>query len=78
MSIFGVKYWKEIQKSPDTAFNLMQQDDCWFFDEKPTGYKWGEISGPFKLFVPSLGRTVKIYAKTDEIVDSQNRILGKL
>ncbi len=72
-------FWKLVTKIPDEAYHWSKSEPTWFVseegDEEPPTR--GEYTGPFRLAVPSLGRTIKIYCRNDQIEQSQNQFLEK-
>ena len=67
----SLSFWKLASKLPNEALEHFEGESAWVFaDERPKGF-----SGPYYLPVPSMGRTVKLYADPDRIEESQSRFI---
>lgn len=73
-----LSFWKKAQKNPEFVFNQLLKDDTWVVDDGATKIDRKDYDGPFLLYVPSLGRTVKLYGKVGKYEDSQKEIEEKL
>lgn len=73
----NLNFWKTAAKYADEAYLVFQQEDCWFIDKIPEDLPQGKVDGPFQHFVPSLGRSVKIYGLSGAYEDSQDRFLER-
>jgi len=80
----NLDFWKLAAKSPDSAYQLFKEEDCWLvFEDKPlarssNNFPPGEWDGPFKLSVPMLGgKVITVYGKVPEYVQSQQKFMKK-
>ena len=82
LSYFFVKigkltFWKLAAKLPNEAMNWVSNDPAWIVitneQQKPTD----EFDGPYYLAVPSLDKTVKLYAHHEKIEESQKHFVDK-
>jgi len=80
----NLDFWKLAAKSPDSAYQLFKEEDCWLvFEDKPlarnsSNFPHGKWDGPFKLSVPMLGsKVITVYGKVPEYVQSQQRFMKK-
>lgn len=71
-------FWKRAGKNPDFVYEQLSKDDAWLIDDGSTQINKNGYDGPFMLYVPSLGQTVKFYGKVGEYEDSQKRIEEQL
>jgi len=76
----NIDFWKKAGKSPDLAYQLFKEEDCWLvFEDKPlsrNNFPPGEWDGPFRLSVPMLGgKTITVYGKVPDYVQSQQRFM---
>ena len=68
----NIKFWKAVSGHPEEAYLFFQNNSCFIiFDVKPPGgyltnLPAGEWEGPFKLYVPSIDKTLTIYGRTPE------------
>ncbi|SMN12569.1 hypothetical protein SPBRAN_2008 [uncultured Candidatus Thioglobus sp.] len=73
----NLTFWKLAAKLPDEAINWVSNDPAWVIitqdQQKPTD----EFDGPFYLAVPSLGKTIKLYAHYEKLEESQKRFINK-
>jgi len=68
-----LSFWKLASKLPNEALEHFEKGSAWVFaddTERPNGF-----SGPYYLPVPSIGRTVKLYADPDRIEESQSSFI---
>lgn len=76
------EFWKWAGSHPEEAYSFYKEDsEVWLVIDNPASDK--EIDkntwvGPFRLFVPSLGRTIKIYGKNGKYEERQSELLSKL
>jgi hypothetical protein len=71
----NLSFWKIANRYPEEAYNFFLNNDTWHVidninnvDPPTKDENW---DGPFRLFIPSINRTVKIYGKTDSYFESQ-------
>lgn len=73
----NISFWKLAALIPDEAYQWFKRNPAWFVseagDEKPSSRD--EYSGPFLLAIPSLGRTIRVYGRHDQIEESQRHFL---
>ncbi len=70
-----LKFWKLAAELPNYAFEWFTNDPAWIIilaDEPTPGENY---VGPFFLFIPLLGKTIKLFAHEDQIEESQQRFL---
>jgi hypothetical protein len=73
---FGkLSFWKLAAKLPEQAFEHVSSDPAWVVHEGSEPAPGAGFAGPFRLNVPSLGRTLKLYAREDQIEESQQRFI---
>lgn len=73
---FGkLSFWKLAAKSPEKALEHISNDSAWVVHQGPESAPGSGFTGPFLLAVPSLGRTLKIYVREDQIEASQQRFI---
>jgi len=74
-------FWKLAAEIPDQAYEWFQNDACWFIYDPTSGKNkqpdLGKYQVGFYLYVPSLGRTIKIYADFHLIEESQKDFIEK-
>jgi len=70
-----LSFWKLAAKYPDLVYQHFLKEECWFVDEVPTNIDKEDIVGPFKLFVPKLGRSITIYGIADQVDNSQAELM---
>ena len=71
----NLSFWQLAAKYPDLVYQHFLKEECWFIDEMPTNIDKEDIVGPFKLFVPKLGRSITIYGIADQIDNSQAELM---
>jgi len=70
----NLSFWKKAAKNPDFVYEQISQDDAWVIDDGRNEIDKTGLDGPFLLYVPSIGKTIKFYGKVGEYEESQNRI----
>lgn len=70
-------FWKLAAKLPEQAFEYVSADPAWAIVAGSQPAPGKEFVGPFLLPVPTLGRTVKLYAREDQIESSQDRFIER-
>ena len=73
----NLNFWKTAAEHADEAYLIFQQEDCWFIDKIPEDVPRSKVDGPFRHYVPSLGRPVKIYGLSGAYEDSPDRFLKR-
>ena len=78
-------FWKAVAAKPEAAMMLFKLDwNRWqVFQEEPVGgYRsvtpQAEWVGPFRLYVPSLGKTVVIFGRANGLEEAQRVMLEQL
>lgn len=74
----NLSFWKKAAKNPDFFYEQLLKDDVWLVDDGVTKIDKGRYDGPFLLYVPSIGKTIKFYGEVGKYEDSQKRIEEKL
>lgn len=70
----NLAFWKKAGKNPDFVYEQLSKDGAWLIDDGSTQIDKSGYDGPFILYIPSLGKTIKFYGKVGEYEDSQKRI----
>lgn len=73
-----LSFWQKAAKYPDLVYEELIIDEAWLVDMKPPKSEADQYDGPYMLFVPKLGRLIKIYGKAGKYQISQNKIESKL
>lgn len=76
----NLSFWRKAAKNPDFVYQQLLKDDAWIIDDGSSKTEKGkdDLDGPFLLYVPSIGKTVKFYGKVGKYEDSQKRIGNEL
>jgi hypothetical protein len=72
-----LSFWKLAGKLPEQALEHASSDPAWVIVVGSEPVPDEGFVGPFLLSVPSLGRTVKLYAHRDQIESSQQRFIDR-
>ena len=70
----NMSFWKKAAKKPDFVYEKILKDSAWIIDDGNSEIDKDKFNGPFFLYVPSVGKTVKFYCEFDKIEASQKRI----
>lgn len=70
----NLSFWRKAAKNPDLVFKLLSEDDAWVIGDENKDLVDTKLDGPFLLYVPTVGKTVKFYGKAGEYEESQKRI----
>lgn len=70
-----LSFWKLAANFPEKALEHVSNDPAWVVLQGSESAPGAEFTGPFVLAVPSLGRTLKLYAREDQIQASQQRFV---
>ena len=73
----NLSFWKLAAQLPDQAFEWWTSDPTWMVLENSAPAPGEGFVGPFLFTVPTLGRTLKLYARQDQIEQSQQRFVQK-
>ncbi len=71
----NLSFWKLAAKLPEQALEHVSNDPAWVVLHGSESAPGAGFTGPFRLPVPSLGQTLKLYAREDQIEASQQRII---
>ena len=74
----NLSFWKKAAKKPDFVYEKLLKDDAWIIDDKTSKIDKNKFTGPFLLYVPSIGKTIKFYGEVGKYEDSQKRIEQEL
>lgn len=74
----NLSFWKKAAKNPDFVYEQLSQDDAWVIDDGTSQIDKTGLDGPFLLYIPGIGKTIKFYGKIDQYEKSQSRIEGLL
>jgi hypothetical protein len=74
----NLSFWKKVAENPDFVYDQFLQNDAWVIDDGTGKIDKAGLDGPFLLYVPSIGKTIKFYGKVGEYEESQNRIENEL
>jgi hypothetical protein len=66
----SARFWRAAARYPETAYQWFNIEDCWHVVSDGA-------TGPFRLYVPSLSRTFRIYGRHPDMEQSQIRFLAK-
>lgn len=72
-----LSFWKKAAKRPDFVYEQLLKDDAWIIDDGIIKIDKKRFDGPFFLYVPSMGKTVKLYGEVGKYEDCQKRIEDK-
>ena len=67
----NLSFWKLAARFPERALEHISSDSAWVVLQGSESAPGSGFAGPFRLAVPSLGRTLKVYARKDQIEASQ-------
>jgi len=70
----NLSFWKKAAKKPDFVYEYLLKDDAWVIDDGILKVDKSKFDGPFFLYVPSIGKTIKLYGEVGKYEDSQKRI----
>lgn len=70
-----LSFWKLAAKFPEKALEYISNDPAWVVLQGAEPGPGPGFTGPFRLAVPSLGQTLKLYAREDQIEASQQRFI---
>jgi hypothetical protein len=76
----SARFWRAAATYPEAAYQWFTIEDCWRVvsdSGADAGRPSAEWTGPFRLYVPSLGRTIRVYGRYPELEQSQSRFLEK-
>ncbi len=75
------KFWKIANSNPEDAYRFFDSSHYFtvFIDKPSGGYRNalpdGDWDGPFKMYVPSIGKSVTIYGQVPEYEAEQEEFL---
>lgn len=70
-----LSFWKLAAKFPEKALEHFSNDPAWVVLQGAEPAPGPGFTGPFRLAVSSLGQTLKLYAREDQIAASQKRFI---
>lgn len=73
-----LSFWSKAAKEPDLFYDLISRDSTWIIEDGVTHIDKDDFNGPFRLYVPSLGKVVKFWGCFDNIEKSQADIVKKV
>ena len=74
----NLSFWKKASKNPDFVYKQLLEDDAWIIYDGETDIDKEKYEGPFMLYVPNVGTTIKFYGEIGKYEDSQKRIEQEL
>lgn len=74
----NLSFWKKAAKNPDFVYEQLLKDDAWIVDDGTSKIDKDKFDGPFLLYIPSVGKTIKFYGEVGKYENSQKRIENKL
>lgn len=74
----NLSFWKKAAKNPDFVYEQFLQDDAWVIDDGSGEIDKAGLDGPFLLYVPKIGKTIKFYGRVGTYEESQSRIEKEL
>ena len=74
----NLSFWKKAAKNPDFVYEQFLQDDSWVIDDGSRKLDKTELDGPFLLYVPKIGKTIRFYGKVGAYEKSQDKIEKEL
>lgn len=70
-----LSFWKLAAMFPEKALDHISDDPAWVVLKGSESVPGAGFTGPFLLAVPSLGQTIKLYAREDQVEASQQRFI---
>lgn len=74
----NLSFWKKAAKNPDFVYEQLLKSDAWIIDDGTTKIDKEKFAGPFLLYVPSIGKTIKFYGEIGKYENNQERIEEEL
>jgi len=74
----NLSFWKKAAKNSDFIYEQFLHDDAWVIDDGSRGIDKTGLDGPFLLYVPKIGKTIKFYGRVGAYEEIQNRIEKEL
>lgn len=80
LKLGNLSFWKKAAKKPDFVYEHLLKDSAWVIDEGTSDINIdkNKFDGPFLLYVPSIGKTIKFYGEIGKYEDSQKKIENML
>jgi hypothetical protein len=69
----NLRFWQLVAKHPHLAFIFFKVEKCWFIDEVPKDVAAANLVGPFRVFIPSVGRLVTLWGLHPDYLESEDR-----
>jgi hypothetical protein len=73
-----LSFWRKAAKNPDFVYMQILQDGAWIIDDGNTQIDKERFNGPFRLYVPLIGKIVHFYGEIGKYEDSQKTIEAKM
>ena len=70
-------FWKMAAHFPEKALEYVTNDPAWIVQASVEPRPGPEFVGPFTLTIPNLGRSLKLYARSDQLEPSQQRFVDE-
>lgn len=74
----NLSFWKKASKNPNFVYDQLLKDDSWVIEDEISKKNKDKFDGPFLLYVPKIGKTIKFYGEVGKYEDSQKRIEKEL
>lgn len=74
----NLSFWKKVARDPDFVYEQFSQDNAWVIDDGSRNIDKTGLDGPFLLYVPKIGKTIRFYGKVGLYEQSQSRIEKEL
>lgn len=71
-SSISKRFWRTASKYPEAAYQWFTAESCWQIADTRPSAEW---CGPFKLYVPSIGKMVCVYGRIPDYEQSQRSFL---
>lgn len=68
----NLKFWKIVNLDTDEFYNYIIDNEAWRLSDE---YKDLELDGPYRLYVPSLGKRIKVYGVVGLFENSQKEYI---
>lgn len=71
-SSISTRFWRAASKYPEAAYQWFTAESCWQIVNTRPSAEW---CGPFKLYVPSIGKMIHVYGRVPDYEQSQHSFL---
>ena len=72
----NLSFWKKVAKNPDLFYEMTLNNEAWIIDDGKHEINKTKYDGPFSLYVPCVGKTIKYYGKIGKYIESE-RVIEK-